>query len=200
MKKIFFFLIILIVVFVSFAPTVELPIGAEMPKAAVKMKDVVSGNEVSLKDAVKKNGLLVMFSCNTCPYVVRNQQRTRDVAAYALKHNIGVILINSNAAQRNGDDSYEAMKQYAKTQGYKWHYAADDNNVLADAFGATRTPENFLFNKDGKLVYHGAIDDNPTESDVKRKHLLTAMEEMLNGKEIAVTKTRSVGCGIKRIK
>ena len=185
---------------VSFAPAAELPIGAEVPKADIKMKDVVSGGEVSLKDAVKKNGLLVMFSCNTCPYVVRNQQRTRDVSAYALKNDIGVILVNSNAAERNGDDSYEAMKQYAKKQGYQWHYVADDNNVLADAFGATRTPENFLFNKEGKLVYHGAIDDNPNEPDVQRKHLLTAMDEMLTGKEVSLTKTRSVGCGIKRIK
>ena len=184
----------------SFAPVAELPIGAEMPKADVRMKDVVSGQEVSLKEAGKKNGLLVMFSCNTCPYVVRNQQRTRDVAAFAQKNDIGIILINSNAAQRTGDDSHEAMKQYAKAQGYNWHYAADDKNELADAFGATRTPENFLFNKEGKLVYHGAIDDNPSESDVKRKHLLTAMEEMLSGKEVSLTKTRSVGCGIKRIK
>lgn len=200
MKKLTLLLSLFAVALVSFAPVTELPIGAEMPKADVKMKDVVSGKEVSLKDAVKKNGLLVMFSCNTCPYVIRNQQRTREVAAFAQKNEIGVILINANAAQRTGDDSHEAMKQYAKVQGYKWYYAADDKNELADAFGATRTPENFLFNKDGKLVYHGSIDDNPNESDVKRKHLLTAIEEMLNGKEVSVTKTRSVGCGIKRIK
>jgi hypothetical protein len=92
------------------------------------------------------------------------------------------------------------MKEYANKQGYNWHYVADDNNVMADAFGATRTPENFLFNKEGKLVYHGAIDDNPNDSDVKRKHLLTAMTEMLEGKAVTVNKTRSVGCGIKRIK
>lgn len=183
----------------SFTPPAELPIGAKMPKADVKMKEVVSGTEVSLKEAVKENDLLVMFSCNTCPYVIRNQQRTRDVAAYALKNNIGVILFNSNAAQRKGEDSYEAMKKYAKAQGYNWYYAADDNNVLDDAFGATRTPKNLLFNKAGKLVYHGAIDDNPNESGVKRKHLLTAMDEMLTGNEVAVNKTRSVGCGIKRI-
>jgi thioredoxin-related protein len=200
MKKIAMLLSLFAVALVSFTPAAELPIGAEMPKADVKMKDVVSGKEVSLKEAVKQNGLLVMFSCNTCPYVVRNQQRTREVSAYALKNNIGVILVNSNAAQRNGDDSYEAMQQYAKTQKYTWYYVADDNNVLADAFGATRTPENFLFNKEGKLVYHGAIDDNPDEHEVKRKHLQTAINEMLTGKDVAVNKTRSVGCGIKRVK
>ena len=199
MKKISFLLSLFVLTLVAFKPWSELPIGADMPKADLKMKDV-SGKEVSLKEAVKKNGLLVMFSCNTCPYVKKNQQRTRDIAAYALKNEVGVILVNSNAAQRDGDDSFEAMKAYAKGQDYNWYYVADEGNVLADAFGATRTPENFLFNNEGKLVYHGAIDDNPEEENVSRKHLQLALDEMLNGKTVSVTKTRSVGCGIKRVK
>lgn len=199
MKNRFMLFSLLAVAFLSFAPATELPIGSTMPMADVKMKDI-SGKEVSLKDAVKKNGLLVMFSCNTCPYVVKNQQRTKAVAAYALQNDIGVILINSNAAQRDGDDSYEAMKQYAKGQGYNWYYVADEKSALADAFGANKTPENFLFNKEGKLVYHGAIDDNPDEAGVTRKHLRLAIEEMLSGKEVAVKTSKSVGCSIKRIK
>jgi thioredoxin-related protein len=177
----------------------ELPIGADMPKADVKMKDV-SGKEICLKEAKKSNGLLVMFSCNTCPFVIRNQQRTKEICQYALDHNIGVVLINSNEAQRGNEDSYEAMKKYAEAHGYKWYYAVDKNSELADAFGASRTPENFLFNKEGKLVYHGATDDNPSDPDhVTRRHLHEAMDEMLNGKEVSVKTSRSVGCGIKRI-
>lgn len=183
----------------SFIPVAELPIGAEMPSADIKMKDV-SGKEVSLKDAKKKNGLLVMFSCNTCPYVIKNQQRTKEISAYALKNDIGVILVNSNEAQRSSDDSYDAMKQYAKDQGYNWYYVVDEKHTLADAFGANRTPENFLFNKEGKLVYHGAIDDNPEEASVTRKHLKTAIDEMVTGKDIEVKTSRSVGCTIKRLK
>ncbi|HEV7331102.1 MAG TPA: thioredoxin family protein [Flavisolibacter sp.] len=199
MKKIILLFSLAAFALVSFAPVAELPIGAAMPLADIKMKDV-SGKEVSLKDVVRKNGILVMFSCNTCPYVKKNQQRTRDIAAYAMKNEVGVILVNSNAASRDGDDSFEAMKQYAKNQNYNWYYVVDDGNKLADAFGATRTPENFLFNKEGKLVYHGAIDDNPDEAGVQRKHLALAMDEMLNGKAVSVSKTRSVGCGIKRVK
>ncbi|RYZ48042.1 MAG: redoxin domain-containing protein, partial [Chitinophagaceae bacterium] len=116
------------------------------------------------------------------------------------KNDIGVILVNSNEAQRDSDDSFEAMKQYAKDQGYNWYYVVDQKNALADAFGATRTPENFLFNKEGKLVYHGAIDDNPDEAGVTRKHLKEAVDEMLNGKEVSVKTSRSVGCMIKRTK
>lgn len=199
MKSIGLFLSAIAIALVSFTPATELPIGATIPMANTKMKDV-SGKEVSLQEAIKKNGLLVMFSCNTCPYVKKNQQRTRNIAAFAQKNDIGVILVNSNAAQRDGDDSFEAMKQYAKAQGYSWYYVADEKNALADAFGATRTPENFLFNKEGKLVYHGAIDDNPEEASVSRKHLQSAMDEMLNSEEVTVKTTKSVGCGIKRIK
>ena len=162
------------------------------------MKDI-SGKEVTLKDAKKANGLLVMFSCNTCPYVIKNQQRTKEIAVFTEKNNIGIILVNSNEAQRGDDDSFEAMKQYAKQQGFSWYYVVDKNSEVADAFGANRTPECFLFNKEDKLVYHGAIDDNPgSAGDVGRKHLKEAIGEMLSNKEVSVKTSRSVGCNIKR--
>lgn len=143
---------------------------------------------------------MVMFSCNTCPYVIKNQQRTNEICAYAQKNNIGVVLLNSNEKLRGNEDSHEAMKAYAKEQGYKWHYVIDKNHEVADAFGANRTPENFLFNADGKLVYHGAIDDNPNDaSAVSRKHLKEAIDELVNGKDISVKTSRSVGCTIKRL-
>ena len=184
--------------FLSFISIDELPIGSPMPHADLKMKDI-KGNEISLNDARKENGLLVMFSCNTCPYVIKNQQRTKDVAQNLLQQKIGVVLINSNEAQRDGDDSFDAMKEYAQQQGYQWAYVVDKESVMADAFGANRTPECFLFNKDGKLVYHGAIDDNPSdETAVGRKHLKEAVGEMLAGKNVTVTSSRSVGCTIKR--
>lgn len=182
----------------SFIINAPLPIGSTMPKADVKLKDI-SGKEVSVGEVKKEKGVLVMFSCNTCPYVVKNQQRTVAIAAYAQKNNIGVIILNSNEGQRNDDDSYDAMKAYAKEQNYNWHYAVDKNNELADAFGANRTPECFLFDNNLKLVYHGAIDDNPSDAgSVKRNHLQEAITELTAGKEISIKESRSVGCGIKR--
>ena len=198
MKK-FIFSACLSLGLLSFAALDPLPIGANMPKTDVKMKDV-SGKDISLQEAKGKNGLLVMFSCNTCPYVIANQQRTSEICRYALENNIGVVLVNANEAQRDEEDSYEAMKEYAREQKYNWYYAVDKNSVLADAFGAKRTPENFLFNKEGKLVYHGAIDDNPSNANgVKRKHLKEAITELVNGREVSVKTSRSVGCGIKRL-
>lgn len=182
----------------AFAYNNVLPIGAEMPLKDTKMKDV-TGKMVSLQDAKKEKGLLVMFSCNTCPYVIKNQQRTKDISTYAKEKGLGVILVNSNEGQRSGDDAYSAMQAYAKKEGYNWYYVVDENNKLADAFGATRTPECYLFNAEGKLVYHGAIDDNPAnESAVNRQHLKMAVDEMISGKAISTTTSRSVGCAIKR--
>ena len=92
------------------------------------------------------------------------------------------------------------MKEYAKDQGYSWKYAVDKNSELADAFGASRTPECYLFDKNGKLVYHGAIDDNPSDaSSVSRKHLIAAIDESHAGKDVSQKQSRSVGCGIKRL-
>ena len=175
-----------------------LPIGAPLPSPELKMKDI-SGKEVSFKDATRKNGLLVMFSCNTCPYVVKNQSRTREVCSYAQSNDIGVVVLNSNEANRSDEDSYNAMKQYAADQQYNWYYLVDKNSAMADAFGAKRTPECYLFDKTGKLVYHGAIDDNPSDpAAVGRKHLVNAIDEMKAGKDVSVKESRSVGCSIKR--
>jgi hypothetical protein len=174
-----------------------LPIGSPIPKPEAKMKDI-KGKEVSFKDAMKKNGLLVIFSCNTCPVVKRYQGRINEISKYALSKDIGVIILNPNEAYRDNGDSYEDMKEYAKENGFDWYYVLDDNSEMADLFGATRTPECFFFNSGQKLAYHGAIDDNGSADDVTRKHLQTAMDESLGGKAVSVSNTRSVGCTIKR--
>lgn len=199
MKRFVPFFFVITIVILAFKTFIDpLPIGAAMPKADLKMKDI-SGKEVALKDAKKKNGLLVMFSCNTCPWVIKNQSRTYEIANYSLSKEIGVILLNSNEGQRNDADSFDQMKQYAKSQGYTWYYTVDERSVLANEFGANRTPECFLFNKDSKLVYHGAIDDNPANPGaVNRKHLKEAIDELIGGKEITVKESRSMGCAIQR--
>jgi peroxiredoxin len=198
MKKIFPILAIAAIAFVAFRQTPELAIGSPLPKADVTLKDV-SGKDISLKSAMKPKGLLVMFSCNTCPYVIKNQARTKEICSYAQSNGLGVVVLNSNEAQRGTDDSFEAMQAYAKEQGYSWYYATDPNSEVADAFGANRTPECYLFDKDGKLEYHGAIDDSPSDAGaVKRTHLKAAIDEMSTGKDISVKTSRSVGCTIKR--
>jgi thioredoxin-related protein len=200
MKKAFITLLLMpALALLAFTMTDPLPIGAAMPKADVMLKDI-SGKEVSLKSAAKENGLLVMFSCNTCPVVKGYQGRINELCKYTLDKNIGVILLNPNEGKRGDGDGYQDMQSYGKKESFSWYYVEDKNHVLADAFGASRTPESFLFDKNGKLVYHGGIDDNPGEaSAVSRQHLKEAINELSTGKDVSVKKSRSVGCGIKRI-
>jgi thioredoxin-related protein len=199
-KKILFGLAPLALTAMAFTVGEPLPIGSKLPMADTKM-ELVSGKQKSLQDLATKKGLLVMFSCNTCPYVIKNQERTVEINKYAAKNGFGVVVVNSNEAQRSSDDSFEAMKKYADDQKYTWAYAVDKNSSIADAFGANRTPECFLFDGNMKLVYHGAIDDNPSDAtDVKRHHLKEAIDELNAGKDISVKESRSVGCTIKRLK
>lgn len=197
-KTIFSVLPIAALAALTFLPAADpLPIGSSLPRSEVKMKDI-SGKEVSFKDATKKNGLLVMFSCNTCPIVQAYESRTVEASKKALSSEVGVILLNSNEASRSKGDSYEDMKAYAGKLGYNFHYVVDQNSVMADAFGANRTPECFLFDKTGKLVYHGAIDDNPDGGE--KPYLTTAIANVVKGEKIDPETTRSVGCTIKRVK
>ncbi len=175
-----------------------LPYGSAIPMGDLKIKDI-SGNLVALSDVKTANGLLVMFSSNTCPYVARNQSRTKEICRYASEKNIGVILLNSNEGTRGEGESYQDMQTYGRQQQYTWYYAVDSHNALANAFGANRTPECYLFDKNGKLVYHGAIDDSPADiTRVSRSHLKEAINEMLSGKAVTIRETRSVGCTIQR--
>lgn len=177
----------------------SIAVGSTAPMLDVVMKDV-SGKELSIKQSAAKNGVLIMFSCNTCPYVIKNQQRTKEIAAYAKAHGLGVVIINSNEAQRADADSYSAMQAYAKQQGYDVPYVVDKDSKVADAYGATRTPEVFLVNNAGKIVYKGAIDDSPADASVvKQEFLKQAIDDVVSGKAIAIKESKSVGCSIKRV-
>ncbi len=179
---------------------VSVPINSTAPLLESKILSV-SRDSISVKAAMKKNGVLIIFSCNTCPYVIKNQQRNNSVAEHALKNDVGVIIINSNEALRQSEDSYKSMQIYAKQQKYNWHYTLDNNSVIADAYGATRTPEVFLLNASGNVMYKGAIDDNPSDAEnVTRQHLKIAIDEMVSNKNITVKESKSVGCSIKRLK
>jgi len=172
--------------------------GDAMPAKNITMKNV-SGQGTTLAQAAGKNGLLVMFSCNTCPFVIKNQEPTKKAMQYAAAHQIGMVIINSNEAKRAGDDSYEAMAAYAKEQGYTVPYLVDENSNVADAFGANHTPEIFLFNKDQVLVYKGAMNDNPSDpKGYKTVYINEAIDAMLAGKKVDPATTKSIGCSIKR--
>ncbi|MDP2388473.1 MAG: redoxin family protein [Bacteroidota bacterium] len=177
----------------------ELAIGAKMPKADKGMTDV-SGKEVSLGAAKTAKGVLVIFSCNTCPYVRLSESRIKEYTDLCTQKGVGAILLNSNEAQRTEDDSMDEMKKYYADQKLACYYAVDAKSEVADAFGATRTPQCFLFDKDGVLVYKGAIDDNVKDPKaVKNFYLKDAITAVGDGKKPATAESKSIGCTIKRV-
>ena len=182
----------------------SIEIGTSAPMSEIEMKDV-SNENVSLSTLKKENGLLVIFSCNSCPFVVGNEKtegwegRYNELFDLSQENKIGMVLVNSNEAKRETADSFIRMKERSKKMNYKANYILDKNNKLADAFGASTTPHVFLFNKDLKLVYKGAIDDAvSSKKEVKEKWLYDALSNLGQGKKINPSTTRNSGCSIKR--
>lgn len=177
-----------------------LSIGKKAPKTDVMMTDI-SGETISLNDIKRENGLLVIFSCNTCPFVLAWEDRYPALGEQCAKNNIGMVLINSNEARRKGDDSMEKMKKRAADKNYNCFYTVDENSVIANAFGAKTTPHVYLFDKDMKLVYRGAIDDTEGRDDAapKELYLKNAIDNLAAGKKVNPAETKSVGCSIKRV-
>ncbi len=177
----------------------ELELGAKAPLTDVKMDDI-SGEAYSLSDVAGKNGLLVIFSCNTCPWVLLWENRYSEISDWAKKNKVGFVLVNSNYKKRAGDDSMENMQKHAKEKGYSnLKYVVDSESKLANAMGGRTTPHVFLFDKDLKLVYKGAIDDSPKDKDaVSKYYLKDALISLGSGESIAVNSTPPQGCSIKR--
>ena len=175
-------------------------INSEMPNMDDKLQ-AVNGYSYSLESISEKNGLIVIFTSNTCPFVIKWEDRYTIVEELAKKNNIGVAYINSNYKKRDGDDSFKKMKEHAKKYNYIAPYLLDTESKLANSFGAKTTPHVFMFNNELQLIYKGAIDDNYEDiNKVEKFYLKDAIEQLSNGKKIKVSETNPVGCSIKRFK
>ena len=185
----------------------EQAIGEKVPMPDAPMMGI-DGKKHTLSSLKGDNGLLVVFSCNTCPFVVGNGTKTEGwegryngIAELAESLNIGMVLVNSNEAKREGDDSFVAMKRHAAEAEYTMPYVVDEGSKLANACGARTTPHVYLYNKDMTLAYRGSIDDNVNRAaEVKEHYLSLAMKRMAEGKKIKTYETKAVGCSIKRVK
>jgi peroxiredoxin len=174
-----------------------LAIGTKAPSAEVKMKGV-DGKEVSIKDVMGAKGTLVVFTCNACPYAKGWESRIVELGNRYAGKGVGVIAINANDPKVVADDGYDQMVGRAKERGMKYPYVVDATSEVARAFGATRTPEVFLFDAKGTLVYHGAVDDNVESAEkVSKTYLKDALDAVVGGKDVPVKETKAVGCGIK---
>ena len=173
-------------------------INEKIPEVDFELKSV---NEewITINSQTSDNGLLVIFTCNTCPFVVMWEDRYKLVEQIAEENNIGLVYINSNYKKRKSDDSFERMQEHAKKMDYQFPYLLDEKSKLANIFGAKTTPHIFLFDNKNTLVFKGAIDDNYKEiKKVEKFYLKDAIKQLVSGSKITVSETKAVGCSIKR--
>jgi peroxiredoxin len=146
----------------------------------------------------QQNILIVVFSCNHCPYVQAYEDRMIALRRDYTGKGVELVAINSNDILNYPTDNFDGMVQRAKTKNFNFLYLRDDDQSVAEAFGATHTPQFFVFDRDRKLCYSGKMDDNWQDpTNVNERYIRNALDEMLAGKPVTVPETFSIGCTIK---
>lgn len=174
-----------------------LSIGNELVQTDVPMKNV-DNTMVSIGQVAGSKGTLVVFTCNHCPWAKAWEDRIVEIGNTYRERGVGVIAINPNDPSTFEEDSLFVMQERARETGMKFPYVVDETSNVTRAFGATKTPEVFLFNGDRKLIYHGAVDDNANEPQmVSKTYLKNALDALLSNQTIPVATTKAIGCGIK---
>ena len=175
-----------------------LPLGTNLPEFNL---EGIDGKYYKNEDFSDKNGLLVMFICNHCPFVKHINEGLVDFTNDLMSKNIGVIGINSNDSpqEKYAEDSIEKMKEYASKLGYQFPYVVDEDQTVAKNFTAQCTPDFFLFNNNSELIYRGQFDFSRPGNDkpVTGESLNEAVELYLSSNEILSTQYPSMGCNIK---
>jgi peroxiredoxin len=148
----------------------------------------------SLKDLEKSKAVAIVFTCNTCPVAQAYEDRLMKLASDYKEKGVSVVAINVNQDEHNNLD---AMKERAEKKGLTYDYLTDPSQQSARGYGATCTPHVFLLDKDRKIAYTGAIDDNMNADEVKQHSLQDAIDAVLEGKAPGVAETKQFGCGIR---
>jgi peroxiredoxin len=152
----------------------------------------------ALADYADSAAVVVIFSCNHCPYVRAWEDRLVAIQNDYAARGVQLVAINANDAQRYPDDSFSKMQQRAQEKAFPFPYLFDETQEIARAYGAERTPEVFLFDQDHRLRYHGAIDDNfDNPREVQQHYLRNALDAVLSGQEPPAAQTPLVGCTVK---
>jgi thiol-disulfide isomerase/thioredoxin len=177
-----------------------LSIGAVAP--AFKNLPGVDGKNYSLEDFSNSKILVVVFSCNHCPYVKAYEDRMIAFQTDYAPRSVQLVAINSNETRNYPDDNFDEMVKRARVKRFNFPYLRDEDQTVADVFGATHTPEFFVFNDSAgaerRLAYHGKMDDDYQDpTAIKRRYLCEAVDAILAGQSVAEPETHSIGCTIK---
>jgi len=167
------------------------PIGSKMPSLQLA---TLSGQPATLAANAGKNGILVIFISVQCPVSNAYNERMEALAQQWNARGFNVVGVNSNRTE-----SPDAIAAHAKEHGFTFTILKDNDNRLADALGASFTPETYLFDASGTLRYHGRIDDSKDPSAISKRDLTDALAALSSGNTIAVTDTKAFGCTIKRV-
>ena len=188
MRKVF--LIPAFLLFIHFSNLFAKDPGDKVDNFSIKNFD---GKTYSINDVKDSKGLIIIFWSTKCPFVQAYNDRINDLVSSYQQKGFIFWAINSNKTE-----SASEVDSHAKTNNYVFPVLKDENNTVADMFGATRTPEVFIINKDNVIVYHGRIDDNKDKADVTSNDLANALDEILGGKDVSIKSTKQFGCTIKR--
>jgi len=172
--------------------------GSEAPNFELPNANSRSGpGTMSLSDVMGAKGAIVFFTCNHCPYVVGSEPRIEKAAEIARSEGLGFAGINSNDPVKYASDSWDNMVKRAD-RGMSYPYLHDSSQEIAVSYGAERTPEFYLLDSNCKVVYRGRLDDSPRDpSHATSSDLENAIDELISGNEISVSRTESIGCSVK---
>ncbi len=170
-------------------------IGSKLPHFDLPATD---GKNYSEKTFSGKKALVLIFTCNHCPYAQAYQERIKALQSKFAERGAQIIAINSNDSVNYLDDSFPQMAARAKEKKFNFPYLHDESQEIARAFGAQVTPDCFVFDEKRKLVYRGRVDDNwQNEKAVASKDLENAIESALRGEKIKNPEASAIGCSIK---
>jgi len=162
-----------------------------------KLKSV-DGKMYSMSDYQKAKGFIVVFTCNTCPFAVKYEDRVNDLAKKYKSKGYVLLAINSNDPEVQPDDTFEKMQAKAKENGFAFPYLVDEGQKIYPQYGATKTPHVFLLDKNLVVKYIGAIDDNADDASAVKEHYLeNAIAALESGKDPSPAVTKAIGCSIK---
>ena len=172
-----------------------LKIGSEIIDFNLQATD---GKNYSVDSFKESKGLVVMFTCNHCPYVQAYEDRLIKTQADYKDKGVSFVAINANDEKNYPDDSLENMVKRAKEKQFNFPYLRDKTQEIAKAYGASYTPEVFVFDSNRVLQYHGRIDDNWKEPNkVSKQDLRNALDAILQGKKVDTANTQAIGCTVK---
>lgn len=178
-------------------PTNQIPLGFKAIE--FDLPDVITGGKVSLNQVSKKNGLVVIFICNHCPYVIHVIDQIVKLANDYLDKEIAFVAISSNDVVNYPDDDPKKMKLFAKEKDFPFPYLYDESQDIAKLYDAACTPDYSVFNSELNCVYRGQLDDSrPSNNEsVNGKDLRLVLDYILENKKIDFIQKPSIGCNIK---